>query len=203
MKLQLKLLPIVMFSFLLVPQIQAQNKTDSTANSVVKQFETTISKANNYQDYKVIKKQAIRSLQNEVTNEIDRLETKINNLDQIISKRNETIKSLKAEVSSLKTKNSSLENQQEEMKLFGSISLTKTTYRLVLWSIVAVLLLLLLFFMFRFRRSHIINAEIKANLKNLDQEFQNYKHNALEKQQKLGRQLQDAKNDLQKIKKDN
>ena len=203
MKLQLKLLPIVMFSFLLVPQIQAQNKTDSTANSVVKQFETTISKANNYQDYKVVKKQAIRSLQNEVTNEIDRLESKINNLDQIISKRNETIKSLKAEVSSLKTKNSSLENQQEEMKLFGSISLTKTTYRLVLWSIVAVLLLLLLFFMFRFRRSHIINAEIKANLKNLDQEFQNYKHNALEKQQKLGRQLQDAKNDLQKIKKDN
>ncbi len=203
MKLQLKLLPIVMFSFLLVPQIQAQNKTDSTANSVVKQFETTISKANNYQDYKVVKKQAIRSLQNEVTNEIDRLETKINNLDQIISKRNETIKSLKAEVSSLKTKNSSLENQQEEMKLFGSISLTKTTYRLVLWSIVAVLLLLLLFFMFRFRRSHIINAEIKANLKNLDQEFQNYKHSALEKQQKLGRQLQDAKNDLQKIKKDN
>ena len=203
MKLQLKLLPIVMFSFLLVPQIQAQNKTDSTANSVVKQFETTISKANNYQDYKVVKKQAIRSLQNEVTNEIDRLETKINDLDQIISKRNETIKSLKAEVSSLKTKNSSLENQQEEMKLFGSISLTKTTYRLVLWSIVAVLLLLLLFFMFRFRRSHIINAEIKANLKNLDQEFQNYKHSALEKQQKLGRQLQDAKNDLQKIKKDN
>ncbi len=192
-----------MFSFLLVPQIQAQNKTDSTANSVVKQFETTISKANNYQDYKVVKKQAIRSLQNKVTYEIDRLETKINNLDQIISKRNETIKSLKAEVSSLKTKNSSLENQQEEMKLFGSISLTKTTYRLVLWSIVAVLLLLLLFFMFRFRRSHIINAEIKANLKNLDQEFQNYKHNALEKQQKLGRQLQDAKNDLQKIKKDN
>ncbi|SHE78214.1 hypothetical protein SAMN05444278_105171 [Psychroflexus salarius] len=203
MKLQLKLLPIVMFSFLLAKPSQAQNKTDSTANSVIKQFETTISKANNYQDYKVVKKQAIRSLQNEVTNEIDRLESKINNLDQIISKRNETIKSLKAEVSSLKTKNSSLENQQEEMKLFGSISLTKTTYRLVLWSIVAVLLLLLLFFMFRFRRSHIINAEIKANLKNLDQEFQNYKHNALEKQQKLGRQLQDAKNDLQKIKKDN
>ncbi|QSS96866.1 hypothetical protein [Psychroflexus sp. ALD_RP9] len=203
MKLQLKLLPIVMFSFLLVAQVQAQNKIDSTANSVIKQFETTISKANNYQEYKVIKKQAIRNLQNEVTNEIERLETEINNLDETISKRNETIKNLKAEVSSLKTKNSSLENQQEEMKLFGSISLTKTTYRLVLWSIVAVLLLLLLFFMFRFRRSHIINGEIKANLKNLDHEFQNYKHSALEKQQKLGRQLQDAKNDLQKIKKEN
>lgn len=198
MKLQFKLLALVLsFSSLII----AQNEVDSTANSVIDQFETTITKSNNYQDYKVIKKEAIRDLQTQVVNEINRLETEILSHSKTISERDQRITALKSEVDSLQNATESLAKQQDEMLLFGSVSLTKISYRIVMWSTASVLFLLLLFFIFRFRRSYLINAEIKDNLRGLENEFQNYKHNALDKQQKLGRELQDVKNAMQKKKK--
>ncbi len=190
------LFTILYLSFM--PSGLAQAEIDSTSNSVVDQFENVVKKSGSYKEYKVIEKVAIRNLQSKVKAEINQLEAEILSHSKTILEKNEKIEDLKLEVKRLNERALALENQQNEMKLFGTINLTKNTYRLILWLVVVLLLILLLFFMFRFRRSYIINSEIKENLTNLEDEFQNYKHNALEKQQKLGRQLQDAKNELQK-----
>jgi hypothetical protein len=61
--------------------------------------------------------------------------------------------------------------------------------------------LLVLFLIFQYKRSHLLTKEAKQSLKNLDADYENYKRVALEKQQKLGRQLQDEKNKVQKLSK--
>lgn len=198
MKSQLLIFLFTILSLSFMPTGLAQAEIDSTSNSVVDQFENVVKKSGSYQEYKVIEKVAIRNLQSKVKAEINQLEAEILSHSKTILEKDEKIEDLKLEVTRLNERALALENQQNEMKLFGTINLTKNTYRLVLWLVVVLLLILLLFFMFRFRRSYIINSEIKENLTNLEDEFQNYKHNALEKQQKLGRQLQDAKNELQK-----
>ena len=78
--------------------------------------------------------------------------------------------------------------------MFLGMPLSKSTHSILVWFIIIILILLLLLFIFKYNRSHLLTKEAKQNLKNLDADYENYKRLALEKQQKLGRQLQDEKN---------
>lgn len=181
---------------------QEEQPKDET-NQAIQNFKSLIKKSNNYQEYKVIEKVKINAVQRQVISEIESLESKIIDLNKTINNKEEVIQSHETEITDLKEQVEELQNQQNEIKFLGSIPLTKGSYKIIMWSVITVLILLLLFFIFKYRRSHLINSEIKENLNNLEKEFDTYKHNALEKQQKLGRQLQDEKNKVNKLKNGN
>ena len=74
------------------------------------------------------------------------------------------------------------------------IQLSKTTYNLVVWSLIALLILSLSYYIFKFSRSNVLTKEAKNNLAEIEQEFEKHRKNTLEKEQKLRRQLQDEIN---------
>lgn len=100
----------------------------------------------------------------------------------------------------LKTVTGNLEDVTEEkdsMSFLG-IQVSKTTYNLILWTVIAGLFALLMLFIFKFRRSNILTQEAKNNLSDLEVEYENHRRRALEREQKISRQLQDEINKYKK-----
>lgn len=180
-----------------------ENQPKDETNQAVQDFQKLIKKSNNFKEYKVIEKVKINAVERKVSQEIEALVTDITELNKTIENKDELIQSHESDIDKLKSQVNNLQNQQNEIKFLGSMPLTKANYKIIIWSVITVLILLLLFFIFKFRRGHLVNSEIKENLNNLEQEFDSYKQNALEKQQRLGRQLQDEKNKVHKMKNGN
>ena len=104
------------------------------------------------------------------------------------------------EISSLKT---SLTNTQgtldqtnlekDSMSLFG-MQMSKSGYNVLLWSIIAGLLALLLFFIYKYKNSNSITKDVNKSLAEIEEEFEEHRKVALEREQKVRRQLQDELN---------
>ena len=65
---------------------------------------------------------------------------------------------------------------------------------LVVSGIVAVLALALVFFIFKFKGSNAHTQEARQKLADTEHEYEEYRKKALEKEQKMGRLLQDERN---------
>jgi hypothetical protein len=83
---------------------------------------------------------------------------------------------------------------------FLGIQVSKATYNVILWTMIAALLGLLLLFIYRFRRSNILTQIAKSNLAELETEYEDHRRRALEREQRISRQLQDEINKYKKSK---
>jgi sensor domain CHASE-containing protein len=83
---------------------------------------------------------------------------------------------------------------------FLGAQVSKVTYNFILWTIILGLLLLLLLFIYKFRRSNFLTQEAKANLSDLESEYEDHRRRALEREQRISRQLQDEINKYRKSK---
>ena len=79
------------------------------------------------------------------------------------------------------------------MSLFG-IPMSKSGYNVLMWSIIAGLLGLLLLFIYRFKNSNTITRNANKALAEIEEEFEEHRKVALEREQKVRRQLQDELN---------
>ena len=87
------------------------------------------------------------------------------------------------------------------MSLFG-MQMRKAGYSALMWSFIAILLALLLLFIYKFRNSNIITKQAKKSLEDTEREFDEHRSIALEREQKVRRQLQDEINKQKTNKKD-
>lgn len=136
------------------------------------------------------------------------------NLEQIRKNVADTIRALTQEIADLKAKEGnrqtaveamtdSLTLVQEELQTaqrekdsfsFIGISLKKSTYSLIMWGIVLLLAATLAIFIYRFNQSHVVTRDTKKAIADLQDEFDQHRKKAMEKEQKLKRQLQDEIN---------
>jgi hypothetical protein len=63
-----------------------------------------------------------------------------------------------------------------------------------MWSIIAALFALLLFFIYKFKNSNTLTRQAKFKLEEVESEFEEHRRIALEREQKVRRQLQDEIN---------
>ena len=179
------------FIFFLGINIHAQDNAD-----IVKSFDSLVDSGNNYQEYKVIKKAEINAFKKELTSNRDDLNSKIKSLEeQIVNFENE-IRDVKDQNLSLTKELDDLKTTKNEINFIG-IKMSKSSYSMMVWIIILVLLLALAFFIIKYRNRNIVTQELKDNLKRTDKEFEEYKHIAIEKQQKLGRELLDVQKKVQ------
>jgi len=167
------------------------------------QFEYVYKKSGNYRSegkrYEVVR---IISLDKLRKNVIDSLEAQYKNaasLEATIAGHEATIGSLNTKLEDTTTNLTSVTEEKDSMSFLG-IMVSKITYNSILWSIIAGLLGLMLFFMYKFRRSNILTSEAKSNLSELETEYEDHRRRALEREQKISRQLQDEINKYKKTK---
>ncbi|MBG7629843.1 MAG: hypothetical protein IZT56_05370 [Bacteroidetes bacterium] len=191
----------ILLSFFLTTTIlfgQTTKKFIDTG-SVSNQFDYLVTKSYNYKDYKNVKTEWILKLKSNVIDSISASNKKVTNANSII---NAQIKSIDSLNSALKTSANSilkLKNETQSISFIG-MELEKSLFKTILISIIAVLTILLLFFISKFKMSNSVTTQVKQDLKELDEEFETHRKTALEREQKVRRQLQD---ELNKQKKDN
>jgi len=195
---------VALFAFnLQFAQETEQQDLSLDRGTIESQFEYLYKKSGNYRAdgkrYEVVR---IISLDKLRKNVIDSLEAQYKNaasLKATISGHESTIESLNNKLEETTTNLTSVTEEKDSMSFLG-INVSKVTYNSILWSIIAGLLGLMLFFMYKFRRSNIRTSEAKSNLSELETEYEDHRRRALEREQKISRQLQDEINKYKKTK---
>ncbi|NER13282.1 tRNA (guanine-N1)-methyltransferase [Leptobacterium flavescens] len=199
LKLQLTCLLCV---FTLITFAQTDEKTGLSLDSgpIDSQFEYVIKKSGNYQEYEVIKKIWINKLRRNVSDSLGRIKKETNDLLSKIDTQQGEITQLKADLNTTNTNLSQTTKEKESISFFGSL-INKGFYKTIMWGIIAILTLLLLVFIYKFRNSNIVTQEARGSLAELEEEFEQHRRRALEREQKLSRQLQDELNKQKLMKK--
>ena len=175
-------------------QDSIQNSAQASMNgSLDKQFDYVVQKSNNFQEYKVVKKDFLTILKRNSLDSVNRFKTELADLKNEFSNHATIVKQLKDTLKTTQTELDKLKIAQDNVSFFGA-PISKTNYNLIMWGIVSVLLLILVIFLFQLKGSKSIASDAKNALEKLEDDYEEYKRKALEKEQKLGRQLQDEIN---------
>jgi preprotein translocase subunit SecF len=161
--------------------------------SIKSQFDYIKSVSTNYQDYKVVKRTQLDQLESNITDSISAYQKQIVDIKTQLNEQKANIEGLNAEI--VRT-NGDLEeaiSQKDSFYFFGTY-LHKNLYNNLMWGLVIALALILIISYFRFRRSHVITAETKKRLEEVQEEYEQHRKNTLERERKLKRQLVDALN---------
>tara|TARA_Y100000034_G_C6813341_1_gene365709 strand:- start:266 stop:856 length:591 start_codon:yes stop_codon:yes gene_type:complete len=170
----------------------------STTNPIQQEFQELIESSNNYQEYKVVNYDDLIDLRDNTNDYIQELKDQITVGKNTADQQVDEIANLEGE---LKTTQQDLQKVTEEKDniVFLGLPLTKGTYMAMMWGIVAILILALLFFIYKYKNSNSVTKEAKKRLDDTEGEFDAYKKKALEKEQRLGRLLQDEKNKVNRM----
>lgn len=201
----LKTLTLFLFTCLLFNVANAQqtksdeDKLSLTEGSIDNQFEYVIQKSNNYQDYKVIKRTWLYTLKAHTMDTLKAIQKNLVDTQSIVDNQATQIDTLKRNLSETKLILAETNEQKDNMALFG-LQMSKKNYNILMWSIIGVLFAFLLLFIYKFKNSNTITKMAKKALLETEEEFDEHRRIALEREQKVRRQLQDEINKQKTLK---
>jgi hypothetical protein len=184
------LLTFIFFSF--ATKIYSQD-LNSDETPIMDGFTTLIEKSNDYQGYKVVDYNDLISLKKNTIEFIAFLKNEITTQENTIDQQKDEISELKAGLETTKQNLADVTAEKDAITFLG-MPFSKGSYMALMWGIVAALIIALLFFIYRFKKGNIQTTEAKKNLLQTENEFEVYRAKALEKEQRLGRLLQDERN---------
>lgn len=201
MRLYIAIFFTVFFGIHLKAQEASKETSPASKNGTIEnQFDYVIQKSNNFQEYKVVKKEDLNLLKKNSMDSIAKFKTALNELKVKFSTHDAIVTGLNDSLQVVKTELKDLKSAQNNVDFLGT-PVSKSSYNVIMWSIVSVLLLIVLISFFQMRSAKSFSKSAQNELGKLEEEFEEYKHKALEKEQKLGRQLQDEINKQNKPKK--
>src|SRR5690554_3561550 len=178
--------------FLYVNQANAQASTAAQKpvfnGTIEEQFDVLIKNSFPYESFKNIRDNLPRFRKNTLDS--------LNALQNQIIEQETTTESQKATIDSLQISLSSMKetiSQRDNISFLG-MSIEKGTYNIIVWSIIIVLSLLLFFFIQRYKSNFQIAKESKNAADEIREEFDQHRKKAMEREQKLKRDLQDELN---------
>lgn len=201
----MKQLRIYFILALLIPVCSAhaqQGEGESeTDNSLKGQFEELERISGNYRAngirYEVVKLSDLYQVKNNIFDSLATYGKTIKDLSATITSNEAEIEGLNTKLQDTTNKLTDVTKEKDSISFFGAL-IGKGTYNFILWSIIFGLLLLLLFFIYRFRNSNSLTQQAKSALDELEEEYETHRRKALEREQKISRQLQDELNKQKK-----
>lgn len=204
-----RILFVVLFSFC-IGTLSAQETSETQQElsldkgSIDSQFEFIFKKSGNFKGTNGGRYEAVRTLQldklrKNVNDTLNSIYKNVGQLQTTITGHESTISSLNKKLEETTNNLTGVTEEKDSMSFLG-ILVSKVTYNTILWSIIAGLLGLMLFFMYKFRRSNILTQEAKTSLSEVEEEYEDHRRRALEREQKISRQLQDEINKYKKSK---
>lgn len=189
--------PFLLLSNLIQAQDETQESTTVSAPSLVgtieSQFDYAIQKSNNFQDYKVVKLSLLNRLKANSVDSILRFQKEAADYKKSLSDQQIAANTTKKELETANQELIVLKSAQDNVDFLGA-SISKTSYNLIMWSIILGLALLLIVMVFRVKSASSYSKDAKETYAKLENDFEDFKRRAMEKEQKLGRQLVDEVN---------
>lgn len=199
----IKSLLFIVFTCLITLNSFSQAVQDDEALSLYKgtidnQFEYVLKKSGNFkgtngQPYEAVRLSMLLALR---AHTLDSLKTVHKNLAEtkaVVENQAKEIEELKANLSNTKADLDKTDAEKNNMALFG-MQMSKVNYNVLMWTIIAGLLALLILFIYKFKNSNAITRAANKSLAEIEEEFDEHRRTALEREQKVRRQLQDEIN---------
>jgi len=172
---------------------QEEEKLSLNSGSIDNQFEFIIRRSNRYQDYKVVKTNWLYTLKSHVLDSLKAVQDDLDSTNLVVSEQQKEIDDLKTNLSTTQTSLDATNKEKDSMALFG-MQMSKSGYNMLMWIIIAGLLALLVLFIYKFKNSNSVTKQAKNALAEIEEEFEEHRKVALEREQKVRRQLQDEIN---------
>lgn len=178
--------------FFAVTSIMAQENKVSTT-SIGNQFNTILEKSESYRDLKIVKKQWIQNLKQDVLTSFSKIENDLTNSKTILNQKTSEIVLLKEKLNKTNAVLSTYTNSGPSITFLG-IDFNKSFFNSLLSIILLGSLASVVFFFLQFKKMNVATKHSKSVLNDLEEEYQEYKRKAIEREQKVSRQLQDELN---------
>lgn len=127
----------------------------------------------------------------------------LDSLDYYKGQRNKELSTINIQQSTIDSLQADIANKDQDLKVaieerdsfsFLGMKMSKAGYSTFMWMVVGLLVLALLFFIYQYRNNIVTARESKKDLATLRDEFDSHRKRALEREQKLKRDLQDELN---------
>ncbi|GGW65128.1 hypothetical protein DFQ11_1028 [Winogradskyella epiphytica] len=174
-------------------EVEQEEKLSLNSGTIDNQFEFVIRRSNSWQDYKTVKKSWLYTLKAHTLDSLKAVHKDLSDTQAIVNSQTAEIESLKEKLSSTESTLNATNEEKDNISLFG-ILMSKANYKVLMWSIIGGLFALLLVFIYKFKGSNSATREAKLKLDEVETEFEEHRRNALEREQKVRRQLQDELN---------
>ncbi|WP_242205087.1 tRNA (guanine-N1)-methyltransferase [Aestuariivivens insulae] len=190
---------LCIFSSTSFAQTVEENDNLSLDNSTLNdQFEYVLKKSGNFkgtngQMYEAVKRSMLLALQAHAVDSLKTLHKNLADTQIVVDNQAKEISDLKTKLSSTQSDLDKTNTEKNSMALFG-LQMSKTGYNLLMWSIIGGLLALLILFIYKFKNSNTVTRQAKLALSEIEEEFEEHRKTALEREQKVRRQLQDEIN---------
>lgn len=151
-----------------------------------------------YKSYKVIKETELDAFWKSVQDSLTNVKQELATVDRLTTKQEK-------ELANLNTVIAEKDQQLKEKNYAGThitvlgIDMLKDTYIIINVVIITLLLLAMGWLFYKFKDNDKVAKKKSNDYEKLETDFENYKRNALEKQMKLRRDLQTARNRIEEI----
>ncbi|UJH67628.1 tRNA (guanine-N1)-methyltransferase [Allomuricauda sp. SCSIO 65647] len=175
----------------------AQQSKSLDEGSIEAQFQYLEKKSGNYRAngvrYEVIKLFELSKLKQNVFDSLQTANNTIADLKKTIAQNKSEINALNAKLEETTKNLNETRAEKDSMSFFGA-QVSKGTYKLIMGVLLLTFILSLLFFIYKFRKSNFLTQQAKSALADLEEEYEQHRRRALEREQKISRQLQDELN---------
>lgn len=154
---------------------------------------------NNGIRFKVTRTREFEKLRENLLDSIRTFRSNLQSLKETISAYNEKIKDQQQKLDDVSTSLTQVTNEKDSISFLGN-NISKMTYGTIIWTLFTILLLLLADFIYRYSKSNALTKEAKSKLLDLEEEYEEYRRKALEREQRISRQLHDEMNKNRKTK---
>jgi len=177
---------------------EEEDKLSLNTGTIDNQFEYILRKSGNFkgtngQPYEAVKRSMFLTLQAHTIDSLKTIHKELAETQAVVTSQSKEIATLKTSLANTQGTLNQTNEEKDSMSLFGML-MSKSGYNILMWSIIGALLAFLLFFIYKFKNSNAITRDANKSLAEIEEEFEEHRKIALEREQKVRRQLQDELN---------
>ena len=156
-------------------------------------FQQLIDRSGAWQNFKMLDRGKLAAFQRSMTDSINGVRSQLVAEKQKVKENEATIKELNDKITEIQAALDQTKDQKDSVNFFGLL-ISKGLYNTIMWGIVLALASLLVLYIYKFSNGNVVTKKSINDLNELQEEYENYRKAAIEREQKVRRQLQDEIN---------
>ena len=156
-------------------------------------FQQLIDRSGAWQNFKMLDRGKLAAFQRSMTDSINGVRSQLVAEKQKVKENEATIKELNDKITEIQAALDQTKDQKDSVGFFGAL-VSKGLYNTIMWGIVLALASLLVLYIYKFSNGNVVTKKSINDLNELQEEYENYRKAAIEREQKVRRQLQDEIN---------
>ena len=156
-------------------------------------FQQLIDRSGAWQNFKMLDRGKLAAFQHSMTDSINGVRSQLVAEKQKVKENEATIKELNDKITEIQAALDQTKDQKDSVSFFGAL-VSKGLFNTIMWGIVLALASLLVLYIYKFSNGNVVTKKSINDLNELQEEYENYRKAAIEREQKVRRQLQDEIN---------